>query len=108
MEIKATLKKPYTEKQRLDFIVDQNHNKGYEIKETEAALEAWGYSASENEERKRAEYKRMLIDTLDSLDLKCIRSLRAVQAGTATKEDKENLKSLEEEAKKLREQIKSI
>lgn len=36
MEIKATLNKPYTDKQRLDFIVLNNHNKGYEIKETES------------------------------------------------------------------------
>ena len=25
MEIKATLQKPYTDKQRMDFIVEQNH-----------------------------------------------------------------------------------
>ena len=38
MEIKATLNKPYTDKQRADFIVDNNHNKGYEIQETDEAL----------------------------------------------------------------------
>ena len=38
MEIKATLNKPYTDKQRADFIVENNHNKGYEIQETEEAL----------------------------------------------------------------------
>ena len=38
MEIKATLNKPYTDKQRADFIVENNHNKGYEIQETEDAL----------------------------------------------------------------------
>ena len=42
MEIKAKLNKPYTDKQRMDFIVEQNHKLGYEIKETELALEAWG------------------------------------------------------------------
>lgn len=42
MELKAILNKPYTEKQRLDFIVENNHNLGYEIKETQIALEAWG------------------------------------------------------------------
>lgn len=47
MEIKATLEKPYTENERLDFIVEQNHNNGYEIKETETALEAWGYTEEE-------------------------------------------------------------
>lgn len=38
MEIKATLLKPYTNKQRIDFIVEYNHNKGYEIKEADEAL----------------------------------------------------------------------
>ena len=38
MEIKATLNKPYNDKQRADFIVENNHNKGYEIQETEDAL----------------------------------------------------------------------
>ena len=38
MEIKATLNKPYTDKQRADFIVENNHNLGYEIQETEDAL----------------------------------------------------------------------
>ena len=47
MEIKATLNKPYTETQRADFIVINNHQKGYEIKETENALEAWGETIEE-------------------------------------------------------------
>ena len=38
MEIKDKLNKPYTEKQRLDFIVKNNHNLGYEIEETDDAL----------------------------------------------------------------------
>ena len=42
MEIKATLNKPYTDKERVDFIVQYNHQLGYEIKETDIALEAWG------------------------------------------------------------------
>ncbi|MBO7696264.1 MAG: hypothetical protein J6T10_26810 [Methanobrevibacter sp.] len=47
MEIKAELIKPYTEDERINFIVEQNHQNGYEIKETETALEAWGYTAEE-------------------------------------------------------------
>lgn len=38
MEIKDRLEKPYTEKQRCDFIVKNNHNLGYEIQETDDAL----------------------------------------------------------------------
>lgn len=47
MEIKATLNKPFTEEQKVDFIVNQNHRLGYEIRETETALEAWGYTDAE-------------------------------------------------------------
>lgn len=53
MEIKAKLDKPYTEEQRINFIVEQNHNKGYEIKETETALEVWGYTEEEKEEQEK-------------------------------------------------------
>ncbi len=51
MEIKAQLNKPYSDKQRADFIVENNHNKGYEIKETETALEAWGLTSQEWDEK---------------------------------------------------------
>lgn len=53
MEIKATLNKPYTEEERIDFIIEQNHNNGYEIRETEEALEAWGYTEEEKQEQER-------------------------------------------------------
>ena len=53
MEIKAKLNKPYTNKQRTDFIVQQNHKNGYEIRETETALEAWGYTEQEKQEQER-------------------------------------------------------
>ena len=58
MEIKAALNKPFTQKQKLDFIVIQNHNNGYEIKETETALEAWGDTEEETLKKlKEAKYK---------------------------------------------------
>ena len=47
MEIKATLDKPFTFEQKRDFIVTQNHNLGYEIRETETELQAWGYTQEE-------------------------------------------------------------
>ena len=53
MEIKAELLKPYTEQERMDFIVEQNHQKGYEIKETETSIEAWGYTEEEKQEQER-------------------------------------------------------
>ena len=47
MDIKATLQKPYTENERMNFIVEYNHNQGYEIEETETELQALGYTEEE-------------------------------------------------------------
>ena len=47
MEIKATLQKPYTEEERIDFVVQYNHNLGYVIEETEEELQALGYTEEE-------------------------------------------------------------
>lgn len=65
MEIKAQLNKPYTEKQRMDFIVKQNHQQGYEIKETETALEAWGYTAEEIATKERERKDAMTLTPAD-------------------------------------------
>ena len=105
MELKATLKKPYTETQRLNFIVEQNHNKGYEIKETETALEAWGYTAEEISEQEDARRRSDIMAQLDALDLKCIRALRAINAGTGTEADTARLAELEAQAEELRKQL---
>lgn len=63
MEIKAKLNKQYTEEQRLDFIVEQNHENGFEIKETKTALEAWGYTEEEIEEQKREQFAKDFFNT---------------------------------------------
>lgn len=39
MEIKSELKQPYTENEKLNFIVEQNHKKGYEIRQVETTYE---------------------------------------------------------------------
>ncbi len=59
MEIKAELLKPYTEEQRMDFIVEQNHKQGFEIKETETALEAWGYTEEEKQKQERERFDNL-------------------------------------------------
>ena len=53
MEIKAILQKPYTENEKIDFIVEYNHNLGYEINETETELQALGYTEEEQTEKER-------------------------------------------------------
>ena len=47
MEIKATLQKPYEENERMNFIVQHNHDMGYVIEETETELRALGYTEEE-------------------------------------------------------------
>ena len=56
MEIKATLQKPYKENERMDFIVQYNHQLGYTIEETETELQALGYT---EEELAQAERERI-------------------------------------------------
>lgn len=67
MEIKATLNKPFTDKQRNDFIAYYCQNcegvfdEHYELRETETALEAWGYTEEEKrEQEEQAEKERIL------------------------------------------------
>jgi hypothetical protein len=58
MEIKAILIKPYTEKDRTNFIVEYNHRKGYVIKETETELQAIGMT---EEEKQQEEMQRVAL-----------------------------------------------
>lgn len=68
MEIKALLKKPYTDKQRMDFIVEQNHNSGYEIRETETELQALGYTKEEREEQEQERIQELSVTKSDFFD----------------------------------------
>ena len=68
MEIKATLNKPFTDKQRADFIVENNHQYGYEIKETETALEAWGLTEAEKEEQEHERIQGLSMTRSDFFD----------------------------------------
>ena len=61
MEIKATLNKPYTEKERINFISRQNHRLGYEIRETSKALEAWGPTDKEKAEAEKERIGRLKV-----------------------------------------------
>ena len=61
MEIKSELKQPYTEKERINFIVEQNHKNGYEIRETETELQAWGFT-DEEIQKQLQEYRNQEID----------------------------------------------
>ena len=56
MEIKAELFKPYTNEQRIKFIVENNHKLGFVIEETDKSLQAVG----ETEEEKLVKEKEKI------------------------------------------------
>ena len=58
MEIKATLEKPYTDEQRIEFIVENNYNLGYIIEETEKELQAWGLTEEEQTQERETGFKQ--------------------------------------------------
>ena len=68
MEIKVTLNKPYAEEERIDFIVEQNHKHGYEIRETENELQAWGYTEEEQEEQEHERIQALYMTRSDFFD----------------------------------------
>lgn len=65
MKIVTKLDKPYTEEQRLDFIAQQNHNLGYEIRETEEAIEAWGYTEEEKAQEEKERIAKLYLTGAD-------------------------------------------
>jgi len=70
MKIFSRLNKPYTNKERSDFIVEYNHNLGYEIQETEKSLLAIQpdpYIPTDEEQRKaRANAYAIEVDPITS------------------------------------------
>ena len=75
MEIKAELLKPYTEKQRADFIVENNHTKGYEIRETETSIEAWGKTDEEILQEKKAQRNQEILSKVKEIELMALSDL---------------------------------
>ena len=63
MEIKGTLQKPYTEQERVNFIIQYQY--GYEIRETETELQAWGFTDEELEQRRQDEINNLTMTPLD-------------------------------------------
>lgn len=68
MEIKATLQKPYTENERMDFIVEYNHNQGFVIEETETELQALWYTEEELEQQERERIQELSMTRSDFFD----------------------------------------
>lgn len=60
MEIKDKLDFPWGEDERYNFIVRNNHEKGYDIREYPDRLEAWGETEKEKEEREKKQREEFL------------------------------------------------
>ena len=109
------LEKPYTPRQRADFIVDHSHRNNKEIVETDKALyalEPWekvendqviedheGYEERKHQEETAAK-RQEILRKLDELDLK---SIRAIRAG-----DQEYIAKYEVEAEELRKELAEL
>lgn len=65
MEIKAILQKPYTEDERLDFVVQYSHQLGYTIEETETELQALGYTEEELAQKERERIAKLYLTGAD-------------------------------------------
>ena len=65
MEIKATLLKPIEENERMDFIVQYNHNQGYVIEETETELQALGYTEEEITQAEKVRIENLFLTGAD-------------------------------------------
>lgn len=63
MEVKAQLNKPYTEQEKINFIVEQNHKLGYAIEEQEDKLVALGYTDEEKANARKQEFYTQFIQT---------------------------------------------
>ena len=68
MEIKAILQKPYTDNERMDFIVQYNHGMGYVIEETETELQALGYTEEEIALQEQARIQELYMTRSDFFD----------------------------------------
>ena len=59
MEVKAILQKPYTEEEKIEFIVEYNHNQGLTIEETETEIQALDYTEEELQQQEKERIARL-------------------------------------------------
>lgn len=104
MEIKAELKKPYTDKQRADFIVENNHNHGYEIQETdEALLAVYNEPLPPTKEEVSETRRQLYIAEKDPITCQ----IQALRDEEQTEEIMAQIESLKEERARVVERIKA-
>ena len=57
-----SITKPYTQRERIDFV---SKNMYYTIKETETELQAWGFTEEELEQRRQEDINSIIMTALD-------------------------------------------
>lgn len=67
MEVKAELLYPYTEEQRINFIVEQNHRNGYMIKEVKRVIKLESLNINQDEETQELEEETMEVTDLQAI-----------------------------------------
>lgn len=100
------LEKPFTNKQRADFIVEHD---GLRAIETDEALILLEHEEDEMYQELQKEQKIIKLKTqLEVIDSKKMRSTSAIALGIATQDDIDYLTNLEAQAEKIREEIRRI
>lgn len=65
MKIKATLQKPYTDSERMDFIVQYNHDMGYKLNETETEIQALEFTEEELDAQEKERIAKLFLTGAD-------------------------------------------
>lgn len=65
MKLEVELNKPYTEEERLDFIVKNNHKSGYFIEENIEGLKAYSFTEAEITEQEQARIALLSLTAAD-------------------------------------------
>ena len=100
------LDKPFTNKQRADFIIEHD---GLRAIETDEALILLEHDEDEEYQQLQAEHRLMQLKMqLEEIDNKKVRSTSVIALGIATQDDIDYLTHLEEQAEQIRKQIREL
>lgn len=95
MELKAKLEKPYTNKERTNFVIEYNHKLNYIIEETDDSILAWGYTDDEQTERriirKKSETKTVRDKMINDISWRVERAREQKELGIPTVDDYKKL-----------------
>lgn len=94
MIVVASLKKPYSDADRISFIVNYNHQLGYKINETENELQALGYDDDERKEQKAVEARAERDRRIDAIRWRVERYQTQLAIGVETSDTETKYKKI--------------